>query len=244
MPCKPLSASSGWTDLADRAEDWSAERLLRWAAVTFAPRVSLATGFGAEGCVLIDLVARNRLEIRLFTLDTGLLFPETYELWRALESRYGITIEAVRPQQTVEEQAAVHGDRLWERDPSRCCALRKLAPLAEALRGQDAWITAIRRDQTATRAAARPIEWDARNGLVKINPLVRWTAADVWDYLESRGVPYNPLHRQGYPSIGCQPCTSPVAEGEDPRAGRWRGRAKDECGLHLPVSAGSVAETR
>jgi phosphoadenylyl-sulfate reductase (thioredoxin) len=209
-----------------------AEEILAWAAERFAPRLTFATGFGAEGCVLIDLIGRHRLPIDLFTLDTGLLFPETYDLWRRLERRYDVVIRAVRPEQTVAAQAAAHGDRLWERDPDRCCALRKVGPLRSALAGFDAWITAIRRDQTLDRASAGIVEADHRFGIVKVNPLVSWTAQDVWAHLRAHGVPVNPLHREGYPSIGCVPCTSRVLPGEDPRAGRWRGSAKTECGLH------------
>ena len=217
---------------ADQLEHLSPEQILIWASQRY-PRVSFATGFGAEGCVLIDMVARQGLPIDLFTLDTGLLFPETYALWRRLEEQYGVSIRAVRPAQTVDEQAAAHGDRLWARDPDRCCALRKVAPLAEALAGYDAWITAIRRDQTATRAAARHVDWDPKNGLVKVNPLLRWSSDDVWGYVKNHDVPYNALHDAGYASIGCAPCTTPVAPGENPRAGRWRTREKNECGLHI-----------
>jgi phosphoadenosine phosphosulfate reductase len=220
------------TTLGHIAETWPAEDVLAWAAERYAPRLALATGFGAEGCVLIDLVARQQLPVRLFTLDTGLLFPETYELWRALEARYGLTIEAVRPAQTVDQQAAAHGDALWRRDPKRCCELRKVRPLEAHLPGYDAWITAIRRDQTLARAESRAIEWDARFGLVKVNPLVRWSKAQVWNHLQAHEVPYNPLHDRGFPSIGCVPCTSAVALHEDDRAGRWRGNDKTECGLH------------
>lgn len=215
-------------------ESSAPELILAWAASQL-PRVSCATGFGAEGCVLIDMVARHRLPIELFTLDTGVLFPETYVLWRRLEERYGLPIRAVRPAETVAEQEASHGPRLWERDPDTCCARRKVAPLALALRGYDGWITAIRRDQTATRAAAQPVEWDGRNGLVKVNPLLQWTSADVWDYVKTHDVPYNALYDHGYGSIGCAPCTTPVRPGEDPRAGRWRAREKNECGLHIKL---------
>jgi phosphoadenosine phosphosulfate reductase len=213
-------------------EGRSPEEILAWAARRFAPRLTFATGFGIEGCVVIDMVGRLRLPVDLFTLDTGLLFPETYALWRRLEARYGLKIRAVRPDHTVEEQARLLGDRLWERDPDRCCALRKVAPLRRALSGFDAWITAIRRDQTADRAEAAVVERDHRFGLVKVNPLVAWTGADVADYVRENDVPVNPLHEQGYPSIGCSPCTTRVLPGEDPRAGRWRGRVKTECGLH------------
>ena len=222
------------THAADELEHRSPEQILAWASQRY-PRVSFATGFGAEGCVLIDMVARQGLPIDLFTLDTGLLFPETYALWRRLEEQYGVSIRAVRPAQTVDEQATAHGDRLWARDPDRCCALRKIAPLADALVGYDAWITAIRRDQTATRAAARHVDWDPKNGLVKVNPLLRWSSDDVWAYVKNHDVPYNALHDAGYASIGCAPCTTPVAPGEDPRAGRWRTREKNECGLHIKL---------
>ncbi len=206
--------------------------VLGWAAARFAPRITFATGFGAEGCVIVDLIARNGLPIDIFTLDTGLLFPETYALWRRLEERYGLTIRAVRPALTIAEQAAQHGDRLWERDPDACCGLRKVAPLRGALQGFDAWITAIRRDQTAARATAQVVEADPLFGLTKVNPLVAWSREDVWAYVRQHEVPVNPLHERGYPSIGCIPCTSPVRPGEDPRNGRWRGSAKTECGLH------------
>jgi phosphoadenosine phosphosulfate reductase len=214
------------------AESWPAEEVLAWAAERFAPRLTLATGFGAEGCVLIDLIARADLPVDLFTLDTGLLFPETYELWRTLEDRYGVRIQGVRPEHSVAEQAIRQGEALWARDPARCCGLRKVAPMEQHLRGYHAWITAIRRDQTTARASARAIEWDARFELVKVNPLVRWTKAEVWHYVQEHDVPYNPLHDRGYPSIGCWPCTGAVAGGEDDRAGRWRGLDKTECGLH------------
>ncbi len=204
--------------------------ILAFAAERFAPRLGLATGFGREGCVLVDLVARHRLPVDVFTLDTGVLFPETHVLWKRLERRYGITIRAVRPAFTLDEAVAL--DRLWESDPDRCCELRKVTPLRAELSRFDAWVTAIRRDQTRERAGARAVEWDGKFGLVKVNPLLRWSAADVDDYVARHGVPVNPLHARGYPSIGCAPCTTPAAPGEDPRAGRWRGREKKECGLH------------
>jgi phosphoadenosine phosphosulfate reductase len=227
-----------WTDAdiaaaADRLEEQPAIEILREAAERFPGRVGFATGFGAEGCALIDLAARAGLEIDFFTLDTGVLFPETYELWRRLEAKYGITIRAVRPARSIEEQAQDHGPELWTRDPDRCCELRKVLPLREEMRKFDAWVTAIRRDQTKERATARAAERDSKFGIVKFNPLVRWSSKDVWNHVVKHEVPYNPLHDRGYPSIGCAPCTSPVAPGEDPRAGRWRGSEKKECGLHV-----------
>jgi phosphoadenylyl-sulfate reductase (thioredoxin) len=217
---------------AETLERESAVEILRWASKRIG-KLTFATGFGAEGCVVIDLIARERLDIDLFTLDTGVLFPETYALWRALESRYGITIRAVRPELTIPAQALLHGPRLWERDPDTCCNLRKIAPLRAALAGFDAWITAIRRDQTPERANAKVVEHDRKFGLVKINPLVTWTHDDVWAHIYANDVPYNELHDRGYPSIGCAPCTSAVEAGQDARAGRWAGFAKRECGLHV-----------
>ncbi|HTL32741.1 MAG TPA: phosphoadenylyl-sulfate reductase [Kofleriaceae bacterium] len=201
---------------------------LRWA-VANVPRLAFATGFGAEGCVLIDLIAREKLPIDIFTLDTGVLFPETYALWKALEAKYGVTIRGVAP---VVAPASI--DKLWLTDSDRCCDLRKVQPLRAALAGFGGWITAIRRDQTPERANARAVEQDAKFGLVKINPLVTWTHDDVWGHLYANDVPTNALHAKGYPSIGCAPCTSPVIPGEHLRAGRWRGAQKTECGLHTP----------
>jgi phosphoadenosine phosphosulfate reductase len=221
-----------WSEAARSLAGRPADEVLRWAVDRFAPRLAFGTAFGPEGLVVLDLVARHRLEVDVFTLDTGLFFPETYALWRQLEERYGRPIRAVRPALSVEAQAASHGDALWARDPDGCCAIRKVEPLREALRGHEAWISAIRRDQTRDRAAAAAVELDPRSGLAKVNPLVDWTSDEVWAYLRERGVPVNPLHAAGYPSIGCRPCTTPVGPGEDPRAGRWRGREKTECGLH------------
>jgi thioredoxin-dependent adenylylsulfate APS reductase len=221
---------------AAQLEGRSAAEILTWAARQFAPRVALGTGFGAEGCVLVHLIAEEQLPIDVFTLDTGLLFPETYELWRSLESRYDIRIRGVQPALSVGAQAAEYGDALWMHDPDRCCELRKMAPLEGELAGVDAWITAIRRDQTRRRATAAVVEQDKSSDRVKINPLAAWTRDDVWAFIRANDVPYNPLHDRGYPSIGCAPCTTAVAPGEDPRAGRWRGHAKTECGLHLPAA--------
>jgi phosphoadenosine phosphosulfate reductase len=230
---------------ARELEGESPSEILRWASKHIGPKLTFATGFGAEGCVIIDLIARNNLPVDVFTLDTGLLFPETYDLWRRLEAKYGITIRAVRPDQTVEQQSAAHGPALWERDPDQCCELRKVLPLRNALAGFEAWITAIRRDQTAERAYARVVENDRKFGLVKVNPLVTWTHDDVWGHLYAHDVPFNALHEQGYPSIGCHPCTAAVLPGEDARAGRWRGKSKNECGLHvIQPSAAAAAMAR
>ncbi len=204
-----------------------AEEVLAAAAARFPGRVGFATGFGAEGCVILDLAARAGVALDVFTLDTGELFPETYALWRRLEARHGIQIRGVSG-----DGAAALPPRLWETDPDRCCEVRKVQPLRVELARLGAWVTAIRRDQTPDRAGARVVEWDDRFGLVKVNPLAAWTTRDVWAYVRAHEVPTNALHGRGYTSIGCAPCTTPVLAGEDPRAGRWRGRAKTECGLH------------
>jgi phosphoadenylyl-sulfate reductase (thioredoxin) len=227
----------------ERLESADAADVLAWAAERFAPRLGFAFGFGPEGCVLFDLIARQDLDVDVFTLDTGLLFPETRALWKRLEQRYGRTIRAVHPDQGVDAQARDHGERLWESSPDRCCHLRKVGPLARALGVHDAWISAIRRDQTAARAQARVLEHDPVHGLVKVNPLAGWTRARVWDHLTTHDVPVNALHAHGYPSVGCIPCTGPVAPGEGERAGRWRGQGKTECGIHSRPGTNGVFPT-
>jgi phosphoadenosine phosphosulfate reductase len=172
-------------------------------------------------------------DVRIIELDTGLLFPETYATRDRLIERYGLSVERVPPTRTVAEQARDEGPELWARDPDRCCALRKVEPLERALEGVEAWITGIRRAQSASRAGARKVALDPRRGLVKIQPLVDWSDEEVVGYLLAHDVPYNPLHDAGYPSIGCVPCTRPVEAGADPRSGRWADSGKSECGLHL-----------
>lgn len=208
------------------------EDILAWAIGEFGSEVALATGFGAEGCVLVAMLSGIRPETRIFYLDTDLLFPETYALRDRLEARYGVHFERRATTLSVEEQARQYGARLWERDPDLCCRLRKVAPLRETLSGLRAWITAIRRDQSPARSRIGVVEWDDNFGLIKINPLAAWSSRDVWNYITAFAVPYSTLHDQGYPSIGCTPCTTPVQIGEAHRAGRWRGNSKSECGLH------------
>lgn len=208
------------------------EVALRWALAEFGPDVALATGFGAEGCVLVDMVAGITKNARIFYLDTDLLFPETYALRDQLEAQYGIRFERQTARLSLNAQAAQYGERLWERQPDLCCQLRKINPLKQVLIGLQSWITAIRRDQTPARACAGIVERDSKFGLIKINPLATWSSIDVWKYIAQHDVPYNLLHDHGYKSIGCGPCTTPVANGEDPRAGRWRSSCKTECGLH------------
>jgi phosphoadenosine phosphosulfate reductase len=215
-----------------RSESWKPEEVLRWAFATFGDDVAMATGFGVEGMALIDIASRINPEVKVFTGDTEFLFPETYDLIDRVEKRYGIKVERLYSALTPEEQDLEHGPELWNRNPDRCCNIRKVQPLRNKLAELRAWITAIRRDQTAARAGSKKIEWDDKFHLVKINPLADWSAPMVWNYVHKHNVPYNPLHDRNYPSIGCTHCTRAVKPGEDSRAGRWAGFQKTECGLH------------
>lgn len=215
------------------AESWSPQHVLSWAFHTFGGNVAISSAFGAEGMVLIDMASRTKKDFRLFTIDTEFLFPETYNLMDRIEEKYGITIERVYSALSPEEQERVHGEALWSYNPDLCCNLRKVEPLGRKLAELSAWITSIRRDQTSVRSGAKRVEWDAKFGLVKINPIVDWTSKQVWRYIHDHDVPYNALHDQNFPSIGCTHCTRAVRPGEDPRAGRWPGFNKTECGLHI-----------
>lgn len=220
-------------ELQSAAEAWTSQHVLRWAFETFGDRVAISSAFGAEGMVLIDMASRVRKNFRLFTIDTEFLFPETYNLMDRIEEKYGITIERVYSMLSPEAQEQAHGATLWTHDPDLCCNLRKVEPLRRKLTELSAWITSIRRDQTSARSTARRVEWDSKFGLVKVNPIVDWTSKQVWRYIHDHGVPYNELHNQNYPSIGCTHCTRAVRPGEETRAGRWPGFAKTECGLHI-----------
>jgi phosphoadenosine phosphosulfate reductase len=237
MTVATLSIGSDTTDeelqaLSDEFEHASPEVILEWADEEFGSDIALATGFGVEGCLLVSILADSDVRTRVFYLDTDLLFPETYALRDQLEARYGVHFERCRTNLSLDDQALSHGAQLWARRPDECCRLRKVEPLKEMLSGLRAWITGVRRDQSITRAATRIIERDAQFGLIKISPLARWSSQDVWKYIVKHDVPYNPLHDQRYPSLGCVPCTTPVQIGEDLRAGRWRGTNKTECGIH------------
>src|SRR5580704_8207952 len=215
------------------AEAWRPDRILAWAFDTFGETVAISSAFGVEGMALIDIASRLRQTFRVFTLDTEFLFPETYNLMDQVEQRYNIRIERVYPLASPEEQERVYGPALWQSDPDQCCNLRKVEPLRSKLSELQAWITSIRRDQTADRAAAGKVDWDSKFGLVKINPIAGWSSKQVWQYIREHNVPYNVLHERNYPSIGCTHCTRAVRPGEDTRAGRWSGFSKTECGLHI-----------
>lgn len=190
-------------------------------------RIAVACSFQKEAIVIAHLVAEHLPKATFFTLDTGVFFPETYETWEKLEARLGITVEGRRGI-TLDEQATLHGEKLWERDPDRCCDLRKVRPLREHLANHDVWIAGLRRDQSEERAETPRLGWDAKHGLWKTAPLVDWTERDVWNHILEHELPYNPLHDRGYASIGCEPCTTPGTD----REGRWAGTDKIECGLH------------
>ena len=218
-------------------EGKSPQDILAWAVSTYRPRIALATAFGAEGCVLIAMLAEQGLaaDVHLFNLDTGYQFDETLATGQRLQEKYGITIHRVFPDDAVYAADAESPEPLYSRDPDRCCHLRKVVPLRRFIEknGFAAWISAIRRDQTPDRAA-QPIAFpDPKFGLVKVNPLANWTKRHVWEYISRNRVPYNELLDRNYTSIGCWPCTRPVGVGEEERAGRWVGSAKTECGLHV-----------
>jgi phosphoadenosine phosphosulfate reductase len=206
--------------------------ILRWAVDRFYPHLTMATAFGAEGCILLHVLAEIEPRVRVFNLDTGYQFPETLELRDRIAERYGIEVELIRPETTVAEYEKPYDNPLYVTNPDQCCYDRKIVPLRRALVGYDAWITAIRADQSAHRAAVKVVGTDPKFGLVKINPLLTWTRRDIWAYVVTHKVPYNPLHDRGYASIGCWPCTRPVSSGQEERSGRWAGQAKTECGLH------------
>jgi phosphoadenosine phosphosulfate reductase len=207
--------------------------VLQWGVEQFGKSLTLACSFGLEDVVLVDLLHRIDPGIDIFYLDTGLLFEETHQTRERLSERYGKAFIRVIPDLTLREQEAIHGEALWKRDAHACCTIRKVEPLRRFLKDYQAWCTGIRREQAPTRAHAQAVEWDAQFQMVKINPLVGWTMEEVWDYVHQHNVPYNPMHKRMYPSIGCIPCTNPVRPGEDSRSGRWPGQSKTECGLHL-----------
>lgn len=209
------------------------DEVLKWCFEEFGNKIVLGTAFGLSGVILIHKIAMLKLPIKVFTLDTGLLFKETYELWNKLESEYGVEIETVTPILTLEGQAQLYESKLWEKDPDQCCYLRKVLPLKKYLMNKNGWITGLRRSQTATRKNISIVEWDTENRVIKINPLAHWSIEKVWDYIQKHSLPYNPLHDEGYPSIGCFPCTSKATSVEDERSGRWANLDKTECGIHF-----------
>lgn len=207
-----------------------APEVATWAAQEFGPLLAVACSMA--DAVLPHLVAQAAPGVDVLFLETGYHFPETIETRRIVAERLPVRVVDVLPRQTVTEQDAEHGKDLFARDPAACCRLRKMEPLAGQLAGYEAWVTGVRREEAPTRTNTPIVTWDDAHGLVKINPLAAWTFDELLSYAWANEVPLNPLLSDGYPSIGCQPCTARVAPGDDPRSGRWAGLAKTECGIH------------
>lgn len=231
--------------LTDRLEDARPEEILAWAWRDLGPAVAMSTAFGPSGVVLVDMAQRVVPQLPVFTIDTGYLFSETLALKKRIETRYDIRIESLHPRLSVPEQDRACGPDLYNRDPDRCCAMRKVEPLQRKLAGLDGWIAGLRRDQSDSRAGVRVVEgYRVSSGrtIAKVNPLAAWTRKQVWDYIVDNDLPYNSLMDQGYSSIGCWPCTQPAAPGANERAGRWAGTGKTECGMHVPLMTVEIPE--
>ena len=213
-------------------EQSSPEEILTWAVERYFPKLTMATAFGPEGCLILAMLAKIEPRVHVFNLDTGYQFKETLELRDEIARRYGIEVVMERPELSVEEYERLNGGPVYKVDSDRCCRERKISVLRRSVIGFRAWMSGIRRDQSAHRAGAPIVGWDKKFNLVKISGLANWTKGDGWKRITEEKIPYNPLHDQGYPSIGCWPCTRAVLFGEDERAGRWSGSAKTECGLH------------
>ena len=224
--------------LASRFKDAEPKEIISYFINFFGDKIALSSSLGAEDQVLTEMVVNINPETEIFTLDTARLFPETYDLIDRTSKKYEIKIKVYFPDHDeVEEMVNTKGINLFYdsiENRKECCRIRKLDPLKRAFSGLDAWICGLRADQSVTRKDLEVVEWDENNGLVKINPLAFWSEKQVWDYINTNGIPYNPLHDKGYPSIGCLPCTRAVMDGEDIRAGRWWWENPDtkECGLH------------
>lgn len=232
-----MLSSAEIQSLDQRFNHMPTEEVLGWTWKRFGQRAAIGTSFQGAGLVMIHLARQTGLRFPVFTLDTGLLFPETVALKQRLEDFLGCNIEALEPDLTIKEQSDIHGPDLWKQDPDLCCMVRKVLPLRSKLEELDCWITGLRRQQSDTRAAIGIIEvyvFDEASGreIVKLNPMANWSRDDVWKYIHDHKIPYNPLHDQGYRSIGCWPCTRRTANGENERAGRWIGFKKVECGIH------------
>ena len=238
---KPIPSVSEIAPLDARFEAAPTEEVLEWAWNRFGRRAAIGTSFQGAGLVMMHLAKQHGLQFPVFTLDTGLLFPETVELKKRLEDFFGYEIESLHPDLTVEQQAAAYGGDLWAREPDLCCTMRKVLPLQSKLSELDCWITGLRRQQSDTRAKIGIVElyvFDAAVGrdIVKLNPMANWKREQVWEHIQRHKIPYNPLQDAGYRSIGCWPCTRKTANGDNERAGRWTGFNKVECGIHTFMS--------
>jgi len=219
-------------EASQQLETATPPEILKWAVDRFAPHFAMATAFGPEGMTIIHMLSEVAPETPIFNLETGYQFQETLDLRERVKERYGMEVQYKYPEHTVQEYEKLHGGPLYRTNPNQCCFDRKLTVLRQVASGLHAWSSAIRRDQSPDRAQAPIVGWDKKFGLVKVSPLANSTKHDVWSMIMKHKIPYNPLHDQGFTSIGCQPCTRAVMAGEDERAGRWSGSGKTECGLH------------
>jgi phosphoadenosine phosphosulfate reductase len=226
--------------LSQRYEHSAGTDLLGWAIDTFGGGLSIGTGLGTSGIVLMDMALEINPDVDIFYIDTGYFFPETIDLVQRLEERYQRSLRRVASEISITAQEKRFGPTLYANDPNLCCQVRKVLPLKKALADSTAWVTALRHDQSSTRKGVPMVQWNERYNVVKIAPLAYWTEADIWQYIHEKGLPYNTLHDQNYPSIGCWPCTQPVEQGADLRAGRWQGLEKKECGLHWELTEQSL----
>ena len=227
----------------ERLECLSLDELLCWCWNYFGDKAAIGTSFQGSGLVIIDHALRNGCNFPIFTIDTGLLFPETLELKKKLEDFWDVKIQSVHPEQTIEEQKKTMGPELWKTNPDSCCQMRKVLPLQSRLSSLDVWITGLRRGQSDQRKSTNVLEMYEFDKLresyiFKLNPMVNWTRERVWSYIEDHKIPYNTLHDKGYRSIGCWPCTKAISDGQDERAGRWEGFDKTECGIHTFLGQG------
>ena len=220
-------------EASQRLESAEPDEIIRWAVERYSSKLTMATAFGPEGCLILHWLASIAPETYVFNLETGYQFKETLELRERIRERYGLEVIYEYPETTVSAYEQAHGGPLYRSEPTRCCGDRKIAVIQRVLTRFDAWMSGIRRDQSPDRAVSPIVGWDKKFGVVKISPLANWTKARVWERIVRDDVPYNPLHDKGYVSIGCWPCTRAITAGEDERAGRWSGSAKTECGLHL-----------
>lgn len=216
------------------------EAIIQWASDRFAPHLTMATAFGPEGCVILSMLSRVAPATYVFNLETGYQFQQTLDLRDQIAEKYGIQVDLRKPELSVPEYEALHGGPLYKTNPDQCCFDRKITVLRQAVKGKHAWMSGIRRDQSSDRSKITTVAWDRKFNLVKISPLASWVQQDVWKRIADEAIPYNRLHDQGYPSVGCWPCTRAVPDGNhDERAGRWSGTEKTECGLHSLEADGS-----
>lgn len=235
--------SVGLNRLSKSFENRYPQDILKWAVDILGDELAIVTSFQPTGIVTLHMLSEFAPEIPVLTLDTGLLFPETYDLIEQVERRFNLNLIRVRPELSVVEQDENYGEALWERHPDHCCQMRKVEPLNRALDNYSAWVTGIRRDQSPTRAKTAILSKDKKSKRIRIAPFATWTESMIWTYIRAHNLPYNVLHDQGYPSIGCAPCTLPVQDGDNMRNGRWSQQAKSECGIHLAYFESSEENT-